>query len=216
MKNGLTELVFIMDRSGSMGGLETDTIGGFNSVLEKQKKVEGEANVTTVLFDDRYEILHDRIPIQQVNPMTEKEYYVRGSTALLDAIGRTIVRIEESQKHSAEESRAEKVLFIISTDGLENASQEYTASHVKLMIEHQKEKCGWEFLFLGANIDAVDTAQQIGIGANRAANYHPDTRGTKCHYASVDKAINQMRTSRSIHDDWKGEVDDDFQKRPKS
>ncbi|HRY78583.1 MAG TPA: hypothetical protein P5154_07465, partial [Candidatus Izemoplasmatales bacterium] len=154
--------------------------------------------------------------IQLVRPMTEKEYFVRGSTALLEAIGRTIVRIEEIQKRTMEELRAEKVLFVISTDGLENSSQEYTVSHVKLMIEHQKEKCGWEFLFLGANIDAVDTAQHLGINANRAANYHPDAKGTKSHYASVDKAITEMRTSRSINDDWKGEVDADFKKRPKS
>ena len=159
MDKNLTELVFILDRSGSMGGLESDTIGGFNSLLEKQKKVEGKCSLTTVLFDHDYELLHDRINIQAVSPLTEKDYYVRGSTALLDAVGRTISKIEHVQETTAEEYRAGKVMFVIITDGMENASREYTTKKVKSMIEAEKEK-GWEFVFLGANMDAVETAAQ--------------------------------------------------------
>ena len=159
MDKNLTELVFILDRSGSMGGLESDTIGGFNSLLEKQKKVEGKCNLTTVLFDHDYELLHDRINIQAVSPLTEKDYYVRGSTALLDAVGRTISKIEHVQETTAEEYRAGKVMFVIITDGMENASREYTTKKVKSMIEAEKEK-GWEFVFLGANMDAVETARR--------------------------------------------------------
>lgn len=176
MDKNLTELVFILDRSGSMGGLESDTIGGFNSLLEKQKKVEGKCNLTTGLFDHDYELLHDRINIQAVSPLTEKDYYVRGSTALLDAVGRTISKIEHVQETTAEEYRAGKVMFVIITDGMENASREYTTKKVKSMIEAEKEK-GWEFVFLGANMDAVETAAQYGIDADNTADYLADREG---------------------------------------
>ena len=168
MKKGLTELVFIIDRSGSMGGLESDTIGGFNAMLKEQQAVEGEAVVTTVLFDDQYELLHDRIDIKAIAPLTSKDYTVRGYTALLDAVGKTINKIRQVQRHTAEEYRAEKVMFVIITDGYENASREYSAKQVKERIEHQKQKYGWEFVFLGANIDAVETAQHYGIDAQNA------------------------------------------------
>lgn len=163
MKKGLTELVFILDKSGSMSGLETDTIGGYNSMLQKQKEVEGECYITTVLFDNNYELLHDRIDIRAVSPITEKEYQVGGTTALLDAIGRTISKIANAQKHTADDYRAEKVLFVIITDGEKNSSREYSAEKIKAQIEQQKTKYGWEFIFLGANIDAVQTASRFGI-----------------------------------------------------
>jgi uncharacterized protein YegL len=172
MNTNLTELVFILDRSGSMGGLESDTIGGFNAMLAKQQAELGEAYVTTVLFNNNYELLHDRIDIKAVRPITEKEYFVGGSTALLDAIGRTIHKIVSVQRHTADNYRAEKVLFVIITDGEENASREYTSDNVKAQIEHQKEKYGWEFIFLGANIDAVDTAIRFSIAPDHAQSYH--------------------------------------------
>lgn len=195
MDKNLTELVFILDRSGSMGGLESDTIGGFNSLLEKQKKVEGKCNLTTVLFDHDYELLHDRINIQAVSPLTEKDYYVRGSTALLDAVGRTISKIEHVQETTAEEYRAGKVMFVIITDGMENASREYTTKKVKSMIEAKKEK-GWEFVFLGANMDAVETAAQYGIDADNTADYLADREGTRLNYAAMSDAVAQFRTWR--------------------
>ncbi|MBQ0060045.1 MAG: VWA domain-containing protein, partial [Lachnospiraceae bacterium] len=158
MQKNLTELVFILDRSGSMGGLEKDTIGGFNAMIERQKKQEGQVNVTTVLFDDKYDMIHDRIPINDLRPMTEDDYYVRGCTALLDAMGETIHRMGNTQKYLVEEKRAEKVIFVITTDGMENASRHYDRAQIKRMIERQKEKYGWEFIFLGANMDAVAEA----------------------------------------------------------
>lgn len=185
MKKGLTELVFIIDKSGSMEGLEKDTIGGFNSMLKEQQAVEGEAVVTTVLFDNRYELLHDRIDIRAVSPLTEKNYTVRGNTALLDALGRTIHKIRAVQKHTAENYRAEKVLFVIITDGQENASREYSAERVKRRIERQKEKYGWEFVFFGANMDAVMEAGEIGIAADRAQNYCADAIGTSVAYTAM-------------------------------
>ena len=172
MKKGLTELVFILDKSGSMCGLEADTIGGFNSMLRKQKAIEGECRITTVLFDNNYELLHDRIDIKAVSPITEKEYQVGGSTALLDAIGKTINKIVNAQKHTAKEYRAEKVMFVIITDGEENSSREYSAECIRQMIEYQKTHYGWEFIFLGANIDAIKTAVYFGISPDRAQNYH--------------------------------------------
>lgn len=193
MDKNLTELVFILDRSGSMGGLESDTIGGFNSLLEKQKKVEGKCNLTTVLFDHDYELLHDRINIQAVSPLTEKDYHVRGSTALLDAVGRTISKIEHVQETTAEEYRAGKVMFVIITDGMENASREYTTKKVKSMIEAEKEK-GWEFVFLGANMDAVETAAQYGIDADNTADYLADREGTRLNYTAMSDAVAQFRT----------------------
>ncbi len=195
MKKGLTELVFILDKSGSMGGLEKDTIGGFNSMLQKQRSEQGECRVTTVLFDNRYTLLHDRIDIQAISPMTEKEYCVGGSTALLDAIGRTIGKISAVQENTAEDFRAEKVIFIIITDGEENSSREFTASEVKKRIRREKEAHGWEFLFLGANIDAVETAERFGISADRAVDYVPDREGTKLNYAVMCEAVSEFRAS---------------------
>lgn len=196
MKKGLTELVFILDRSGSMSGLESDTIGGFNSMLQKQNKEEGEANVTTVLFDDQIEIIHDRFPIEVVRPLNEADYYVRGCTALLDAVGSTVKKIENIQTRLPEELRAEKVIFVITTDGQENASQEYSANMVKKMIEKNQEK-GWEFLFLGANIDAVQEAEKIGIRRTHAASYKNDSRGVQLNYQATANVISYMRSSKS-------------------
>ena len=192
MKKGLTELVFILDRSGSMGGLESDTIGGFNGMIQKQKKEEGEANVTTVLFDDEIETIHDRFPIHIIKPLTDQDYYVRGCTALLDAVGSTVKKVENIQKHLPEEMRAEKIIFVITTDGEENASQEYSAKMVKKMIEKQQEK-GWQFLFLGANIDAVSEAEKIGIKKSHAATYKNDSKGVQLNYEVVGRVMAQMR-----------------------
>lgn len=185
MKKGLTELVFIIDRSGSMDGLERDTIGGFNAMLKEQQAVEGEAVVTTVLFDGKCEVIHDRIDIMAIAPLTDKDYTVRGSTALLDALGRTIHKIRAVQKHTAENYRADKVLFVIITDGQENASREYSAERIKRRIERQKEKYGWEFIFFGANIDSVIEAGKIGISVDRAQNYCADEKGTSMAYTAI-------------------------------
>lgn len=198
MKKGLTELVFILDRSGSMSGLESDTIGGFNSMLEKQRKEEGECNITTVLFDHAYELLHDRIDIRAVSPMTDKEYFVRGSTALLDAIAQTVNKLVGVQKNTAEDYRAEKVMFVIITDGYENASREFTADMVKAMIEHEKAKYGWEFIFLGANIDAVETASHFGISADRAVDYVPDGEGTALNFQAMSETVACFRATGAV------------------
>jgi uncharacterized protein YegL len=215
MKKGLTELVFILDRSGSMSGLESDTIGGYNAMLAKQKQEAGEAVITTVLFDDKYELLHDRINLNGVAPITEKEYFVRGCTALLDAVGITINKIGNAQKHTSEDERAEKVLFVITTDGYENSSREYNYEKVQQMIRHQTERYGWEFIFLGANIDAVETAARFGINANRAANYHADSEGTRLNYDVVSNAVSSLRACQSIDDSWKDRIDEDFKGRKK-
>ncbi|NCB42819.1 MAG: VWA domain-containing protein [Clostridia bacterium] len=215
MKKGLTELVFILDRSGSMAGLESDTIGGYNSLLEKQKKEEGEATITTVLFDDKYELLHDRINLKGVSAITESEYFVRGCTALLDAIGTTIHKIGNVQKHTKEEERAEKVLFVITTDGMENASRQYDSAKVKAMIERQKARYGWEFLFLGANIDAVETAARFGIAEDRAVNYHADKVGTQLNYKVVCEAVSQIRCCEGLSSDWKDRIEEDYKSRKK-
>lgn len=196
MKKGLTELVFIIDRSGSMGGLEGDTIGGFNAMLKEQQAVEGEAFVTTVLFDDQYELLHDRINIKAISPLTEKDYTVRGNTALLDAVGKTIHKIRRVQKSTAEDYRAEKVLFVIITDGAENTSRKYTAEQVKALIQHQREKHGWEFIFIGANMDAVVEADRIGIAADRARNYIADSIGTSTVYSDISKMSTAFRENK--------------------
>ena len=185
MKKGLTELVFIIDRSGSMSGLERDTIGGFNAMLKEQQAFEGEAVVTTVLFDDKYELLHDRIDIRAIVPLTDKDYTVRGTTALLDAVGRTVHKIRAAQKHTAEDYRAEKVLVIIITDGQENASREYSADRIKTLIERQKHKYGWEFVFFGANMDAVIEADKLGIGAERVQNWCANAQGTSTVYMAM-------------------------------
>lgn len=213
MKKGLTELIFILDRSGSMSGLGSDTIGGYNAMLEKQKKEPGEAVITTVLFDDRYELLHDRINIRGIEPITEKEYYVRGTTALLDAVGRTISKIVNVQKHTVEDERAENVMFVITTDGMENASREYSYEKIRRMIEHQKSKYGWEFIFLGANIDAVDTAERFGIGQDRAVNYNADSEGTLLNYEVISETVSNLRACREISEDWKDRIEEDFKKR---
>ncbi len=198
MKTGLTELVLILDKSGSMAGLERDTIGGFNSMLEKQKAVDGPCRVTTVLFDHRYTLLHDRIDIQAVSPMTDREYFVGGSTALLDAVGTTIHKIAAVQKNTAEEYRAERVLLVIITDGEENASREYSIQRVKAMIEHEKREYGWEFVFLGANIDAVETAGRFGIGADRAVDYVPDSAGTELNFQAMSETVACFRATGAV------------------
>ena len=200
MKKGLTEIVFILDRSGSMSGLEADTIGGYNSMLDKQKKEEGDALISTVLFDDRTEILHDRKDIEKVERITEKEYCVRGCTALLDAVGGTIHRIGNIQKELPEEDRPEKTLFIITTDGMENASKEYSYDKVKKMVEKKKKKNHWEFVFLGANIDAVKVAGRLGVAANRAVRYECDGAGIALHFNVMSKMVSCARASSSAED----------------
>ena len=213
MRKNLTEIVFILDRSGSMSGLELDTIGGFNSLIRKQQKEEGEAYVSTVLFDDRTEVLHDRIDIRKVKPMTEKEYYVRGCTALLDAVGGAIHHIGNVHKYAREEDRPEKTLFIITTDGMENASHKYSYSKVRDMIQRQKEKYGWEFLFLGANIDAVAEADRLGIDADRAVNYECDSVGTEVNYRVLSEAVMKVRKKEALGNDWKAEIEQDYHRR---
>lgn len=193
-----TELVFILDKSGSMAGLESDTIGGFNAMLKKQKEVPGECRITTVLFDNRYELLHDRIDLRAVGPMTEREYRVGGSTALLDAIGLTIEKLVSVQKNTAESYRAENVMFVIITDGEENSSRRFSSDRVKAMIEHEKEKYGWEFVFLGANIDAVETAGKFDISADRAVDYVPDGRGTELNFQMMSEAVADFRETRVL------------------
>jgi uncharacterized protein YegL len=200
MKKGLTELVFILDKSGSMSGLEADTIGGYNSMLAKQQAMEGDCHITTVLFDNNYELLHDRIDIKAVSPITDKEYKVGGSTALLDAIGRTINKIGNAQKHTTEDYRAEKVMFVIITDGEENSSREYSSEKVKAQVGQQKAKYGWEFIFLGANIDAVQTAGRLGIGADRAIDYVPDSVGTSLHFKVMAETVAIFRDTGVVEE----------------
>lgn len=220
MKKGLTEIVFILDRSGSMGGLETDTIGGFNSMIAKQKKEEGEAYVSTILFDNECEVLHDRVPMDKVPTMTEEEYYVRGCTALLDAVGGAIHHIANVHKYAREEDRPEKTLFVITTDGMENASTQYSYEKVQAMIKREQEKYGWEFIFIGANIDAVSEAKRFGIRKERAVNYVHDEIGTETVYRSVNKAIGALRmadprVAGNVLDDcdWADEIKTDFFRR---
>lgn len=211
---GLTEIVFILDRSGSMSGLEADTIGGFNSLIAKQKKEPGQALVSTVLFDDRCEVLHDRVPLERVKTMTDRDYYVLGCTALLDAVGEAIHHIGNVHKYARPEDRPERTLFIITTDGMENASRRYTFDQVKEMVQRQQTRYGWEFLFLGANIDAVETAGSFGIGREYAANYHCDNRGTTLNYEVLSEAISAVRmSSKPLSADWKSRIDDDFERR---
>ena len=205
-KNNITELVFILDRSGSMAGLESDTIGGFNGLIAKQKKEDGECWVTTVLFDSVCETIHDRVRLADIPPMTDKEYSVRGCTALLDAIGGTIRHIAGIHRYARPEDVPEHTLFVITTDGMENASRTYSAERVKKMIEHEKEKYGWEFLFLGANIDAVSTASRFGIGADRAVDYLADSQGTGVLYETVSEAVGKMRRNAPLASDWCGAI----------
>lgn len=200
MRKGLTEVVFILDRSGSMSGLESDTIGGFNSMISKQKKEDGEAVISTVLFDDQQEVVYDRQPVKMVEPMTDRQYYVRGCTALLDAIGGAIHHIGNVHKYAREEDRPEKTMFIITTDGMENASRFYTYDRVKYMVERQKEKYGWEFLFLGANIDAISVAARFGINADRAINYECDQGGTSLNYQVMSETITALRRAKNKED----------------
>ena len=213
-KNNLTEIVFILDRSGSMAGLEKDTVGGFNSLIEKQKKEEGRAYISTVLFDNRSEVLHDRVSVDEIQPMTDKEYFVRGSTALFDAVGSAIHHIGNIHKYARPEDVPAKTLFIITTDGMENSSRKYTADRVKAMIEHQKEKYGWEFLFLGANIDAVSTASMFGIERDMAVDYNCDKEGTALNYDVLSATISHVRCSKgSVPKDWKKRIEKDYEKR---
>ena len=215
MKKNLTELVFILDRSGSMAGLEDDTIGGFNAMIQKQKAEDGEAYVSTILFDNHTEVIHDRVDIQKILPMTRKDYYVRGCTALLDAVGKSIHHIGNVHKYAREEDRPEKTIFVITTDGMENASRQYSYEKVRAMITRQKEKYGWEFLFLGANIDAAKEAARFGITEDRAANYHADREGTAVIYEAMSEAVCNVRASRPMSADWKRRVDEDYKKRGK-
>ena len=213
MKKNLTELVFILDRSGSMSGLESDTIGGFNAMIAKQKREEGEALVSTVLFDNDSAVIHDRVPIREVQPMTEREYFARGCTALLDAVGGAIHHIGNVHKYARKEDVPEKTMFIITTDGYENASRRYSYEKVRHMIERQKEKYGWEFLFLGANIDAAAEAKRFGITADRAVNYKCDAQGTALNYEVIHEAVRSVRSGKSLTAAWKARICDDLQNR---
>ena len=213
MKKGLTEVVFILDRSGSMSGLEGDTIGGFNSMIEKQKKEDGEALVSTILFDNYSEVLHDRVEVSKIEPLTDRDYTVRGCTALLDAIGGAIHHIGNVHKYARNEDVPEHTIFIITTDGMENASHQYNREKIKAMIERQKTKYGWEFLFLGANIDAIETARSYGIDQDRAVEYNCDSVGTGLNFEAMSDAITTMRCSAPLTADWKKKVDADYNKR---
>ena len=223
MKKGLTEIVFILDRSGSMGGLEKDTIGGYNSMIAKQKEEEGEAIISTVLFDNETEVLHDRVSLDKIGPITDKEYYVRGSTALLDAVGGAIHHIGNVHKYAREEDVPEKTLFIITTDGMENSSRQYSYDKVKKMVERQKEKYHWEFIFLGANIDAVSVANQFGVDKSRAVRYECDSAGTALNYEVMGKMVACARSAKSAKameeafdsDEMLSEIRKDYEKRHK-
>ena len=215
MKKNLTELVFILDRSGSMQGLEGDTIGGFNAMLAKQRKEPGQAFVSTLLFDDQTQVIHDRVPLDRVKPMTERDYYVRGCTALLDAVGGAIHHIGNIHKYARPQDVPEHTLVVITTDGMENASRRYSLPQVKRMIQRQKERYGWEFIFLGANIDAVEAAGQLGIDPDRAANYHSDSAGTRLTFQSISCAVSTMRSSAPLSGQWKRDIDRDFRSRKK-
>ncbi len=213
MKKNLTELVFILDRSGSMAGLEADTIGGFNSMIEKQRKEDGEALVSAVLFSDESRVIYDRADVQQVEPLTDRQYFVGGCTALIDAIGGAIHHIGNVHKYAREEDRPERTIFIITTDGMENASRRYSSDEVKKMVERQKAKYGWEFLFLGANIDAVETAGRFGIGSDRAVRFHNDAAGIALNYDAVSRTVGRMRRREIVCDEWKAEIEEDYASR---
>ena len=213
MKKDLTELVFILDRSGSMAGLESDTVGGFNAMIEKQRKQQGECLVSTVLFENDSQVLHDRVPLDRVEKLTENDYSVGGCTALIDAIGGAVHHIGNVHKYARTEDVPEHTMFIITTDGYENASHHYTSDQVKKMIERQKSKYGWEFLFIGANIDAVETAANFGIDRDRAVNYNADAKGTRIVYDAVASAVGQVRTNKTLGKNWRNDIDEDFSKR---
>ena len=213
MKNNITELVFIIDNSGSMAGLESDTIGGFNAMIEKQKKEDGRCFVSTVFFNNLTEVIHDRVNLEEVNPLTDKDYQVGGCTALIDAIGGAIHHIGNIHKYARPEDVPEHTMFIITTDGMENASRRYSSERVKAMIENQKKKYGWEFIFIGANIDAVETAARYGINPERAVNYTADSEGTRVLYESVASAVSCARKCKSLDNNWRENLDRDFEKR---
>ena len=213
MKKNLTEMVFILDKSGSMAGLEADTIGGFNGMIEKQKKEEGKALVSTVLFSNDSTVLHDRVDLRKIEPMTDQQYFVSGCTALIDAIGGAIHHIGNVHKYAREEDRPEHTIFIITTDGMENASRRYTSDQVKAMVKRQKEKYGWEFLFLGANIDAVETAAHFGIEEDRAVTFHNDSRGQALNYAELSEAVRTVRACVPLSREWKRNIEKDFTER---
>lgn len=213
MKNNVTELVFILDRSGSMRGLEADTIGGFNAMIDKQKKQDGGCFVSTVLFDDVSEVLHDRVPLKEIPDMTDTDYTVRGCTALIDALGDAIRHIANIHKYARPEDVPEHTMFVIMTDGMENASHRYSSDKVKQMIEKEKAKYGWEFLFIGANIDAVETAARYGICQDRAVNYNADKRGTKIVYESVANAVCSVRAAEPLAPSWSEDIDQDYRQR---
>ena len=215
MENNITELVFILDRSGSMAGLESDTIGGFNALIEKQRKQEGECFVSTVLFNQSSEVVHDRVRLSEIGKMTEEDYTVGGCTALIDAIGCAIHHIGNIHKYARKEDVPEKTVFVITTDGLENASHMYSSDRVKKMVERQKEKYGWEFLFIGANIDAVETAKSFGIGRDRAVDYLADRVGTKHVFNAVSAAVCSLRESKPLDMAWSDEIQADFERRKK-
>lgn len=212
-KNNITEIVFILDRSGSMAGLEKDTIGGFNAMIEKQKKLDGTAYVSTVLFDHESIVLHDRLPLEEVEPMTEDDYSVRGCTALLDAIGGSIKHIGNIHKYAREEDVPGHTMFVITTDGLENASRRYNSSDIKRLIEQKKEKDGWEFLFIGANIDAVETAHTYGIAPDRAVDYTADSQGTGVVYEAVCDAVSSVRGGQKLCPSWSRKIKEDHKSR---
>ena len=216
MKNNITELVFILDRSGSMSGLEGDTIGGFNSLIDKQRKQEGECYVSTVLFDDVSEVLHDRVKLSEILRMTEDDYTVRGCTALIDAIGGAIRHIANIHKYARPEDVPEHTMFVIMTDGMENASHRYSSGEVKKMIEREKEEYGWEFLFIGANIDSVETAGRFGIGADRSVNYHADHEGTAVVFETVAETVCGFREKRPLKASWGEKINRDFKSRNKN
>lgn len=210
MRGNLTEMVFVLDRSGSMRSLTADTIGGFNELIEKQKKLEGDAYVTTVLFDHEYELLHDHVALGEVAPLTDREYFARGSTALLDAVGRTINTVGARLATMPEEERPAHVVFVITTDGMENASCEYTAKQVREMVEHQQQKYSWQFVFLGANMDAVSEAGKLGISAKYAANFAPSRRGVSQMYrVALDEVMCSARVGSDIGSDWKSSLETD-------
>ena len=213
MKKNLTELVFILDKSGSMAGMEADTIGGFNSMIEKQKKEEGEALVSIVLFSNESHVIHDRVSIRKIEPLTERQYYVGGGTALIDAIGQAIHHIGNVHKYTRDEDRPEHTIFVITTDGMENASHRYSSDEVKKMVKRQKERYGWEFLFLGANIDAVETASCFGIGADRAVRFHNDQQGVALNYDRISMTVGRMRACESVGAEWKDEIEADYASR---
>jgi uncharacterized protein YegL len=213
MKNNITELVFILDRSGSMSGLESDTIGGFNSMIEKQRKQDGECYVSTILFDHVSEVLHDRVKLSQIEKMTDRDYTVRGCTALIDAIGGAIHHIANVHKYARPEDVPEHTMFVIMTDGMENASKRYSSDEVKRMIEHEKEQYDWEFLFIGANIDSVETAKHFGIGADRSVNYHADHIGTTVVFETVCEAVGNFRSHKPLAASWSEKINKDYNSR---